>query len=240
MSHYIASETEEKQLVLKFFQNRCAGIFVEVGANDPVNSSQTWLLEQNGWSGVLVEPLSTLCEKLRAQRKNSQVFQVACSSPDQEGEAELHVGADPGHSTLEAVKASAGTSFAGIERVKITTLDKVLQAAVVLRIDFLSIDVEGHEIAVLRGLDFLKYRPTLILIEDGLQDLSRHRFLTARGYKVVKRTHLNNWYVPRDCDFSYSTAGERLELFRKMYLSLPFRKLRQILRRQRKVTTPVA
>jgi len=233
MSHYIASETEEKQLVLKFFQNRRDGIFVEVGANDPVNSSQTWLLEQNGWHGVLVEPLSALCGKLRAQRENSQVFQVACSSPDQEGEAEMHVGADTGHSTLEMVKASAGTSFAGTERVKITTLDKVLQAAGVQRIDFLSIDVEGHEIAVMRGLDFLKYRPALILIEDGLQDLSRHRFLGARGYKVVKRTHLNNWYVPRASDFSLSTTGERLELFRKMYLSLPFRKLRRLLRSHR-------
>ena len=240
MSHYIASETEEKKLVLKNFQNRRNGIFVEVGANDPVNSSQTWLLEQNGWRGVLVEPLSALCEKLRAQRKNSQVFQVACSSPDLEGEAEMHVGTDTGHSTLEMVKASAGTSFAGTERVKITTLDKVLQAAGIAQIDFLSIDVEGHEIEVMRGLDFSKYRPALILIEDGLQDLTRHRFLAARGYQVVKRTHLNNWYVPRGSDFPLGTAGERLELFRKMYLSLPFRKLRRRLRGQHKIATLAA
>ncbi len=56
--------------------------------------------------------------------------------------------------------------------------------------------------------------------------------MTSRGYKLVKRTVLNNWYVPRETNFTMSTLGERLELFRKMYLALPLRQWRLALRRR--------
>lgn len=229
----ILEEIIEKQLVWEFFGRKRDGFFVEVGANDPCSGSQTWLLEQNGWRGVLVEPQAALCEKLRCERKNSKVFQVACSRPEKEGEASLHIGAHCGISTLEQQTDSHGAQFIGTERVKITTLDKVLSEAGATTVDFLSLDVEGHEIEVMRGFDFKKYRPSLILIEDGVRTLDKHLFLKRQGYKLVKRTSLNNWYIPKDRPFPMTFWLERLELFRKIYLALPFRKIRLILRRRR-------
>ena len=233
MSAHVNPEIEEKELVWKFFGQRRAGVFVEVGANDPVAGSQTWLLEQNGWQGVLVEPQSAHYEKLRQRRKNSQVFQVACSGPEMEGEMDLLLADADGSSTLQKQRDTHGTNFIGTERVKVTTLDKVLQTAGIDKIDFLSLDVEGHEIEVMRGLNFEKFKPSLILIEDGVRDLSKHHFLKARGYKLVKRTSINNWYVPRDCDFQMSSVVEKIKLLRKMYLALPVRKMRLYLRRRR-------
>jgi len=233
MSVCVNPEAEEKELVWEFFDQKRDGVFVEVGANDPVAGSQTLLLEQNGWRGVLVEPQAALCEKLRLERNNSKVFQVACSGPEREGEALLHVGALSGLSTLEKQIDSHGTQFVGKERVKVTTLDKVLQTAGVAQIDFLSLDVEGHEIEVMRGLDFEKFKPSLILIEDGVRDLSKHNYLKSCGYKLVKRTSINNWYVPRETDFQMSSLSEKFGLLRKMYLALPFRKIRLYLRRRR-------
>jgi FkbM family methyltransferase len=228
----ILEEIIEKQLVWEFFGRKHDGFFVEVGANDPHSGSQTWLLEQNGWQGVLVEPQAALCEKLRSERKNSKIFQVACSRPEREGEALLHVAAETGVSTLEKQMDSHGAQFVGTERVKIITLDKVLSEAGATRIDFLSLDVEGHEIEVMRGFDFKKYRPALILIEDGVRTLEKHRFLKRQGYRLVKRTTLNNWYIPQGQPFPMTFWLERLELFRKMFLGLPFRKLRLFLRRR--------
>jgi len=221
----------EKQLILEFFGRKKEGFFVEVGANDPYTGSQSWLLEQNGWQGVLVEPQAALCEKLRAARKNAKVFQVACSSPGREGEATLHIGAHDGLSTLEKQIDSHGTRFVGTERVQVTTLDKVLGEAGAGRIDFLSIDVEGHEIEVMRGFDFEKHRPSLIMIEDGVRTWDKHRFLKRHGYKLVKRTTLNNWYIPKQQPFHMTFWLERLELIRKMYLGFPFRKLNLWIRR---------
>ena len=234
----INPEIEEKTLVWNFFGPKRDGVFVEVGANDPVAGSQTWLLEQKGWRGVLIEPQAAHCEKLRQQRKNSQVFQVACSAPENEGEMDLFVAEQDGASTLRRQRDTHGTNFIGTERVRVTTLDKMLAAAGVGKIDFLSLDVEGHEIEVMRGFDFAKHRPALVLIEDGVRDLSKHRFLKARGYKLVKRTSLNNWYVPRGTDFRMTSLSEKLELLRKMYLALPFRKGRLYLRRRRANAKP--
>jgi FkbM family methyltransferase len=230
----VLEELIEKHLVWEFFGRKCDGFFVEVGANDPHSGSQTWLLEQNGWRGVLVEPQAALCEKLQLERKNSKVFQVACSGPDKEGEALLYIGMHNGVSTLEKQIDSHGAQFVGTERVKITTLDKVLSEAGAIKIDFLSLDVEGHEIEVMRGFDFGKYRPALILVEDGVRALDKHRFLKQHGYRLIKRTTLNNWYIPRDQPFPATFWLERLELFRKMFLGLPFRKIRLFLRRRAK------
>lgn len=226
----------ETHLVWEYFGRKKDGIFVEVGANDPVAGSQTWLLEQNGWRGVLIEPQSAHQARLKEQRKGSQVFQVACSSPEKEGEMDLLLSAENGASTLQRQVDSHGAKFIGAERVKVTTLNKVLELAGVKQMDFLSLDVEGHEIDVMRGLDFKKFRPALVLIEDGVRDLGKHRYLTRNGYKLVKRTSLNNWYVPRDVPFHMTFWLERLELWRKMYLGLPFRKIRLFLRRRRAET----
>jgi len=233
MSSSVSAEAVEKELVWAFFGRKRDGVFVEAGANDPVNGSQTWLLEQNGWRGVLVEPQSAYQETLARLRPNSRVFQVACSAPEMEGEMDLLLASEDGSSTLRTQQDTHGTQFVGTERVRVTTLDKVLQSAGLERIDFLSLDVEGHEIEVMRGFSFERFRPALILIEDGVRDLSKHRFLRSRGYKLVKRTSLNNWYVPRDSRVKLTTFPERLELFRKMFLALPFRQLRLALRRRR-------
>src|ERR1035438_273868 len=129
MSAHVNPEIEEKELVWKFFGQRRTGVFVEVGANDPVAGSQTWLLEQNGWQGILVEPQASLCKKLRPARPRSQVFQVACSCPGSEGEADLVLAEHDGNATLKPQRDSHGINYVGTERVRITTLDSEIGRA---------------------------------------------------------------------------------------------------------------
>src|SRR5262245_11222193 len=71
----------ESELVWQFFGGRTDGFFVDIGANDPQRGSQTWMLEERGWRGILIEPQAQLCERLRQGRPRSQVFQVACGAP---------------------------------------------------------------------------------------------------------------------------------------------------------------
>ena len=66
-------EAVEKELIWQFFGRRRGGFFIEVGANDPCAGSQRWLLEQNGWRGILVEPLSGFFGKLVSARPRSKV-----------------------------------------------------------------------------------------------------------------------------------------------------------------------
>ncbi len=82
--------------------------------------------------------------------------------------------------------------------VPVKTLDQVLvDAQAPSPIDFLSIDVERHELEVVRGFDFERWRPRLILIEDHVLDLRLHDYLVSHGYRWIRRTGLNGWYVPK-------------------------------------------
>jgi FkbM family methyltransferase len=219
------------RLIAAFFGSR-KGYFVEVGANEPRERSQTFHLEQAGWSGVLIEPQPALADKLRAQR-NAKVFAVACSSPQNAGRTlPLHV-AGP-LSALDRDRMAPGATPETIIDVPIRTLDDVLgEAGTPEGFDFLSIDVEGHEIDVLRGVDLARWRPGLILLEDHVGDLSKHRALKAAGYRIIRRYENNGWYVP---EHSAATAGwaDRWEIVRKYYLALPFRLLRNLSRRVRR------
>lgn len=113
-------------------------------------------------------------------------------------------------------------------------LDSILaEAGCPTRFDFLSIDVEGHEIEVLRGFDIARWRPRLILLEDHVADLSKHRYLVAAGYRIIRRYENTGWYVPRESEVICQWP-DRWEILRKYYLALPFRVLRNLSRRLRK------
>jgi FkbM family methyltransferase len=217
-------------LVAAFFGD-IKGYFVEVGANDPHERSQTSHLERAGWTGVLVEPQPNLANKLRAMR-SAKVFAVACSAPENAGRTLPLYVAGP-LSALNRERMAPGAAPETIIKVPISTLDSVLgEAGSPAHFDFLSIDVEGHEIEVLRGFDIARWQPRLILLEDHVADLSKHRYLTAAGYRIIRRYENNAWYVPRD---SAATCRwpDRWEIMRKYYLALPFRVLRNLSRKLR-------
>lgn len=234
----VMKDTHEADLVRDFFGAR-PGVFVEVGANDPKNYSQTYHLEQIGWTGVLVEPLPQLAERLERERR-ARVFAVACGAPEHHGATmPMMVAGEAGAlSTLCDTMRETGMERASAGRdriiqVPVRTLDSILEEAEVKRIDFLSIDVEGFEIEVLKGFDPRRYRPRLILIEDDVTSHAKHRAMRELGYRLVRRTALNNWYVPQsaagDREVGVSAYG-RLQLLRKFYLGYWPRRLKRRLR----------
>jgi FkbM family methyltransferase len=218
------------RLVAAFFAGK-KGYFVEVGANQPRALSQTWHLEQAGWGGLLVEPQPDLVAQLRAQR-SAMVFAAACSSPANAGHTlPLHV-AGP-LSSLNRERMAPGAVPQQVIEVPVRTLDSILEEATApVAFDFLSIDVEGHELEVLHGFDIGRWRPRLILLEDHVADLSKHRYLTRAGYRIIRRYENNGWYVPRNAAVRPSWL-DRWQILRKYYLALPVRRLRNFSRRLR-------
>jgi FkbM family methyltransferase len=222
----------EQELVRNFFAGVRSGFFVEVGANRPRDQSQTWHLEQLGWTGILIEPQPDLAGDL-CRVRSAKVFAVACSSPENAGRRmQLHV-AGP-LSALDRDRMAPGAQPEGVVEVPVRTLDDILlEAHAPVGFDFLSIDVEGHELEVLSGFDFARWRPRLVLLEDHVGNLSKHRFLRAAGYRLVRRFDNNGWYVPADATIQLSSR-ERWPIVRKYYLALPFRIARNASRRLRR------
>ncbi len=226
----VLTHVREASLVRKFFGDRL-GFFVEVGANHPHEESQTWDLDRRGWTGVLIEPQPVLAANLR-EKRTAQVFAVACSSPDNSGRT-LPFYVAGAMLSLDRKRMAPGAVPETVIEVPAKTLDEVLiESKAPVPIDFLSIDVEGHELDVLRGFDFGRWQPRLILLEDHVANLDKHRFLTAAGYRVVKRFGFNGWYVPVDAAVNID-CRDRWEILRKYYLALPFRIFRNASRHLR-------
>jgi FkbM family methyltransferase len=223
-------DVAEDTLKAEFFAPVRHGFFVEVGANDPQRGSQSWQFEQAGWTGVLVEPQPDLAERLRSTRR-AHVVGAACSSPANAGTAmTLHLSGP--HSSLKRELALTGVVAKAVIEVPVRTLDDILEEAKAPSpIDFVSIDVEGHEVEVLAGFDLARWRPRLVLIEDHVTNLATHRSLTRTGYRLILRTGLTGWYVPRD-DAPRVGLGW-WQIARKYYLALPIRMLRDGKRRLR-------
>lgn len=228
MSDATSAFEREQRLVRAFFGDRRSGIFVDVGAADPEHGSQTWHLEQADWSGVLIEPRADAAADLR----RASVYEVACSSPGNAGRyLPLQLGGVL--SSLNETLVIAGLRSKATAQVLIRTLDQVLaEAQLSAPIDFVSIDIEGHEVELLKEFDLARWRPSLILIEDLVHDLRLHRALARRGYRWVGRTGVNAWYVPADAPQRIGWVN-RLRFVRKYYLGLPPRQLREALRRLR-------
>ncbi len=219
-------------LVWDYFKGKTDGVFLEAGANDPKTQSQTYLLEKRGWTGILVEAVPECCEKLSAERPNSRVFQNALGSPEQRGILRLSI---PNGISELATAIKEGKRVGAADRVieaVLMTLTEILDAAGAARLDYLSLDLEGMELEALRGLDFGRFRPDVVIVEDRLDNLSRHRFMKGVGYKLVRRNGSNDWYVPADHPFPVS-LGMRMRLTRKLYLSMPFRRFRDLSRKIR-------
>ena len=222
----------EQKLVREFFGGARSGFFVEVGANRPQQESQTWHLEQLGWTGVLIEPQPNLADDLWRGR-SAKVFAVACSSPQNAGRRMgLHLAG--ALSSLDRDRMAPGVEPERVIEVPVRTLDDILiEARAPMRFDLLSVDVEGHELEVLRGFDFAHWRPRLILLEDHVGNLVKHRFLRAAGYRLIRRCQNNGWYVAQDAAVVVRPR-ERWEIIRKYYLGLPFRIARNASRRLRR------
>jgi hypothetical protein len=136
-------------------------------------------------------------------------------------------------SSLNRDLMAPGAKTQYVIMVPVRTLDDILEEAnAPTPIDLLSIDVEGHELEVLRGFDLVRWQPRLIMLEDHVNNLKKHRLLRRAGYRLIRRVGFNGWYVPDESSPKLNWPV-RWEIVRKYYLALPFRMLRNASRRIR-------
>ena len=224
----------ENKIIRDYFDNKNDGYYVEVGANDPTHhGSQTWHLEDKlNWQGVLVEPIPELAQKCRETRPNSKIFECVCVQPNAPKTITLYIPYGDNQNEELYARSAIGVNlddgnFREHKEIEVQarTLNSILQQAGATNIDILSIDVEGAELDVLLGTDLKKFHPALILLEDKHLYLIKHRYLKRQGYRLVKRTRQNCWYVPKNAKRPPQTFYEKIRLFKRMYISIWAKKL---------------
>ncbi|WP_249933174.1 FkbM family methyltransferase [Blastococcus sp. CCUG 61487] len=154
---------------------RSPGVFLEVGANDGYNQSNTWYLERHlGWTGVLVEPLPRLAAACRRTRSRSIVFNRALVGPG--GPPTIKIIDSNLTSVAEGLQGAAQERrrLQGVKRrevvVPTATMSELIDESGLGRPNLISVDVEGAELAVLSGLDLSRHCPELLLVETDTPD----------------------------------------------------------------------
>jgi len=188
--------------VLKVFKNKTDGFFIEIGASDGINLSNTYLLEtQYNWKGICVEPIPDKFELLCKNRPNS-----SCSDKAVYNESNKPMIFDI---------ANNDTLFSGISKcidchanminynktqiiVHTISFDDLLeQFNAPSFIEYLSLDTEGSELEILKSVDFQKYTFGIIDVEHNFVEPRRtqiRELLTSNGYNYIKQNQWDDSY----------------------------------------------
>jgi FkbM family methyltransferase len=188
--------------VLRDLLGVSAPTYLDIGAADPVRGSNTYLLYCTGGRGVLVEPNPDYVAKLKARRPDDVVV-AAGVGVGKETEADYYVIRDqPPLNTfspevVEALRAQLGRDpVERVVRMPLVPLNEVIATHLGKRPDLISIDVEGLDLAILRTLDFERWRPGAIVAETGSPVNEKLvRFLLAKGYAVRGGSTINTIFV---------------------------------------------
>jgi FkbM family methyltransferase len=189
------------------------GFFVEAGANDGFDQSNTYHLErERGWRGLLVEPVPELCRLAVVERPRSRVVNCALVAAGGDGgEVEIRYGGLRSvvagtHGSDAADRAWVAPAFdLGLEEeyrvsVPARTLSSLLDEVGQAEVDLLSLDVEGYEPQVLAGLDLERHAPRYVLVEvvDGAARERVEAVLGERYAAVEQLSPFDVLYARRD------------------------------------------
>ena len=224
---------------MRFFFER-ASTFVDVGANYGFYSllGATW---NTHLRVVSFEPVPQIHEgfkrNIALNNMQEQVSAHRLALSDQTGTATLYLPSNAEGRDFETTGTLVSNSWQSkkhspeivVETARFDDFERTHP----MKLDLVKIDVEGHEIEVLQGFDFATWQPRLLMIEDHVSDLRKHRFLQRNGYRLIRRVGNNGWYVPGTNTVTVAPV-ERREIMRKYYLALPFRVMRNASRSLRR------
>lgn len=198
------AQNAEDVLLRRIFSDHPGGFYIDVGAYDPVSCSITKHFYDLGWHGINVDASPAAFARVAPARPRDINVNVGVSN--REGEMTFYE-FPPQHaglSTFSEVEAETHRA-AGLtcreHRVTVTTLSRLCEQQAVKEIDFLSIDVEGHEREVLEGADLRRFRPRVVLVEATrpLTTVTSHdrweHLLLGADYLYATFDGLNRYYV---------------------------------------------
>jgi len=200
ISHSMSGE----DLILKhiFGKNKRSGFYVDIGCNNPIQKSNTSKLYIKGWQGICADGNAALIRKFRKIRRRDICLHAIVSDERKE----MIFYQDKKEHEYSSVDAELGAKLKAenknlveIKMTSTTLADIFDQYLENRKIDLLCVDVEHHDLQVLRGNNFEKYRPRIICVEfDGklgeLEGSALHIFLTGVHYEVLAFSAPNVYY----------------------------------------------
>ena len=204
LSVYLKSFTNKKffysfggidNLIQQIFKSQKKGIYIDIGCGHPIKNNNTYLLNKKGWSGINIDLDIDNIELFKIYRPKD--LNICAAISDEMKETDLFF--YHSRSALNTIdKKTANYQKAkvtSIEKIKTTTLNNVLGESIYnsSNIDFLSIDVEGSELSVLKNFNFHKFKPKVIVVEYldlslnklEIKNLNIQNAMNSEIYKLI-------------------------------------------------------
>jgi len=202
---YFAEHATDQKIRERYFPDFARmGVMVEVGGGTPEFLSMSKHFKDNGWRVVIVEPNPLFASMHRAI--GNEVVECACSSENQSNvpftvvsqEVEAYGGIVTDHSFSSlALKPGyeAMIPKENVSRRSITVdarrLDSILESQGISDVDLLSVDVEGWEIEVMKGLDTTRHSVGVIVLENLMHEASYTEYMRRIHYKLDTKIEYN-------------------------------------------------
>jgi FkbM family methyltransferase len=198
---YFSQFGQDQYLNDRVFRGARDGVFVDVGAYDGITGSNTLFFEKFlGWRGLCIEADPAQFAKL-AQVRSCPCAQICIA--DKNGTAEFlsvsagldMIGGLVAHYDPDALKKAHANPGAKTIVLPTRRLDTVLAEQGVDRIDYLSIDVEGAELPILKSFDLARYAVRALSVENNSADNAIAEHLQRAGYRKLIRLGVDDLFV---------------------------------------------
>lgn len=195
------SQYAEDLIIQSFFSRKLNnGRYVDVGCHHPRRGSNTYGLYRKGWSGILIDLEKTKVLANQLSRRRDKVMLAAVSDTEEW----MEIFSDKAYSTNTSIrKNQISNNEQLIGHIKTQTLTNILnEQNFQKKFELLSIDVEGVDLQVLKGLDLKFYQPQIICIEnwnskDGVLAILNseiHQYLNDQSYELMAFSGLSTIY----------------------------------------------
>ena len=207
------SQNGQDQLIYSLFFPTFTepGVFIEIGADDGIENSNTFFFEETlNWQGICIEPRAEAYARL-IQNRNCLCENVAIGAKEGlhpflsisgygKGLSGLIDYYDDRHRIrISNEMDSPVAQQSRVEQIEVPVerLDNILSKHSITHIDFCSIDTEGSERSILESIDFSKYHFNLFLIENNYHEAKTRRFLDQRGFHFYGRIGADDIFINR-------------------------------------------
>lgn len=194
LNYAYASQAGQDVVVDRFLKQKRGGVFIDVGAYDGVMGSNSLFFEQRrGWTGIMVEPMPAFYEMAQSARKSPC---LNCAVGPEAGTAKF-IAVSEGYTQmsglldhydpklLERVRLDPRHKEELIE-VELRTLSDIIETSGTMHPDFVSLDIEGGEVAVLETFPFYQHDVTMWAIENNSGGTAIRDIMVQSGYDIVE------------------------------------------------------
>jgi FkbM family methyltransferase len=192
-----------------FFKNKSKGIYIDVGCHHPFLNNNTYRLYKKGWSGINIDLDFNTVDMFNFFRGSDLNIEAAVSDKNEERDFFFF----HNRSAINTLSEKSGIKAKEVKKIQTTTLNSLIENSKFKdsKINYVSIDVEGHELNVLRGFNLKKYKPDLIILEfidpnikefyqqniKSITDSNLYQYMIDHDYKFVNWIHDDLVFIPK-------------------------------------------